>query len=106
MDIDTYTQNCKDVCVRTTIDLPDDLYRALKARAALSGTTMRDLIRRLIEHGLRQPGPASAATSERREPPPVIIPPRGVPIPSLSRADLLRLEEEEDEAKHARSARR
>jgi hypothetical protein len=40
--------------MRTTVDLPDDLYRALKARAALSGTTMRELIRRLIEQGLRR----------------------------------------------------
>jgi hypothetical protein len=36
----------------------------------------------------------------------VIVLPRGVPIPAIPRADLLRLEEEEDEAKHARSARR
>lgn len=91
--------------MRTTIDLPVELYRALKARAALSGVTMRDLVRRLIEQGLRQPAASGEATG-RREPPPVIIPKRGVPIPALRRSDLRRLEEEEDEAKHARSARR
>jgi plasmid stability protein len=92
--------------MRTTIDLPEDLYRALKARAALSGVTMRDLIRRLVENGLRQPGSPAASTRGRREPPPVIIPPRKTPIPALTRSKLLRLEEEEDEAKHARSAGR
>jgi len=91
--------------VRTTIDLPDDLYRSLKARAALSGTTLRKLIQRLIEQGLRETRGHPPATG-RREPPPVIIPRRGVPIPAVARAKTRRLEEEEDEAKHARSARR
>ena len=92
--------------MRTTVDIPDELYRALKARAALSGVTMRDLIRRLVEQGLRQPGMPADPARGRREPPPVIVPPRGVPIPAVTRAELLRLEEEEDEAKHARSAGR
>lgn len=90
--------------MRTTIDLPDDLYRTLKARAALNGMSLRELVQRLIEQGLKFPAPARRPESGRREPPPVIIPPRGVPIPALSQAELARLEEEEDEAKHARSA--
>jgi hypothetical protein len=89
--------------MRTTIDLPENLYRSLKARAALSGLSLRELIRRLIEQGLRSPGPGPGARG-LREPPPVIIPARGVPIPALSQAERLRLEEAEDEAKHARSA--
>lgn len=92
--------------MRTTIDLPDDLYRALKARAALSGVTLRELVRRLIDQGLRQPAGGQPAGRSRREPPPVIVPPRGVPIPAVSRAELARLEEQDDEARHARSARR
>jgi hypothetical protein len=91
---------------RTTFDLPDHLYRSLKARAALNGVTMRDLVRRFIEQGLRQPLGAIQARPEHREPPPVIIPPRSVPIPAIPRARLRRLEEEEDELKHARSPRR
>ena len=87
--------------MRTTIDLPEDLHRALKARAALSGVTMRDLVLRLVEQGLRQPVGTNAAPVGRREPPPVIILPRGVPIPALHHTNLLRVEEEEDEAKHA-----
>ena len=63
---------------------------------------MRDLIRRLVEHGLRQPGMPAGSARGRREPPPVIIAPRNVAIPAIPRAELLRLEEEEDEAKHAR----
>lgn len=91
--------------MRTTVDLPDDLYRALKARAALSGVTVRELVRRYLEQGLRQPSTSERAGG-RRQPPPVIVPPRGVPIPALSREATRRLEEREDEARHARSARR
>jgi hypothetical protein len=87
--------------MRTTIDLPDDLFGTLKTRASLRGMTLRELIQELIEHGLRQPpapepGPGKA-------PPPVIIEPRGVPI-ALSAEDLRRMEEEEDLARIGRSA--
>src|SRR5204862_6920792 len=41
----------KYVNMRTTIELPDGLYRTLKARAGLSGTTVREVIHRLIEKG-------------------------------------------------------
>lgn len=92
--------------MRTTVDLPDELYRALKARAALNGVTVRDLVRRYVEQGLKQPSGRADTSPGRRQPPPVIIPPQGVSIPALPRAELRRLEEEEDEAKHARSAGR
>ncbi len=85
--------------MRTTIDLPDDLYRTLKVRAGLRGITLRQLVRRLIEQGLRSPG-TEEVFAGRRSPPPVIIPRRGAPIPAVSRAELTRMEEE-DEAKHA-----
>ena len=92
--------------MRTTIDLPDDLYRALKVRAALTGVTLRQLAGQLLEQGLRQPGGGQEPAPRHREPPPVILPARGVPIPALPRAELRRLDEEEDEARHARPARR
>ncbi len=85
--------------MRTTIDIPDDLYRALKARAGLNGLKLRDLIQRLIEQGLRST--SVEPVGKRLGPPPVIIPPCGVPIPAVSRAELARMEEEEDEAKYA-----
>jgi hypothetical protein len=93
----------QNASMRTTVDLPDDLYRTLKARAGLTGVTLRQLVQRLIEQGLRSSSNDEVSVS-RHGPPPVIIPPRGVPIPAISRAELTRIEEEEDEAKHARSA--
>jgi len=85
--------------MRTTIELPEDLYRTLKARAGLNGITLRLLIQQLIELGLRTP--RTESSSGRRMPPPVIIAPRGMTIPALSRQEIRQIEEEEDEAEHA-----
>lgn len=40
--------------MRTTLDLPDALFRRLKARAALEGHSMKDLIERYVLAGLLQ----------------------------------------------------
>jgi len=89
--------------MRTTLDIPDELYRSLKARAALAGTPLRDIVARLIDLGLRADHSA-AAPKPRRELPPVAIPRSGVVIPALSREEMARAEEAEDEARLARSA--
>ena len=84
--------------MRTTIDLPDDLYRTLKARAALRGITLRELVRSLVEQGLRQPtgdGPRLGRPG-RADPPPVIVPRTGKAIRALSATELRRIEEDED----------
>lgn len=88
------------VPMRTTIDLPDELYRSLKARAALSGTTLRVLIVDLVERGLRSPDRASTQAT-RWGPPPVVVPPRGRPIEAVPSARLREIEEEEDAARVA-----
>lgn len=88
--------------MRTTLDLPDDLYRILKARAALVGMPLRRLVESLIRHSLREPLDRASGPN-KRQPPTVIVPPSGRRIPAPSRARLRRLEEE-DEAKRARSA--
>ncbi len=41
--------------MRTTLDLPDDLMRHLKARAALEGRSLRDLVLELVTRGLQAP---------------------------------------------------
>ena len=94
----------KNADMRTTIDIPDELYRSLKARAALNGRPVREVVTQLIVRGLRAAPLAEPARDRRREPPPIAIPPGGVPVPALSHAEKARAEEIEDEAKHARSA--
>lgn len=87
--------------MRTTIDLPDELYRTLKARAAVRGVTLRELIQGLIEQALSTAAPA--VDPRQRQDPPVIIPSTGRPLPDLSPEALHRLEEEEDLERYARS---
>jgi hypothetical protein len=88
--------------MRVTINLPEDLYRSLKARARVNGLTLPQLVRQLIEQGLPSPAGVTPPAS-RHAPPPVIIPCRGVPIPALSREELMRMEED-DEAERAEPA--
>lgn len=96
--------------MRTTIDLPDDLLRQAKSRAALDGLKLKDLIARYVARGLagaEQPPVSDTATGRQRSPLPMI--PRastGKPIPALSNAELAQIELEEDLAKHVRSAGR
>jgi hypothetical protein len=37
--------------MRTTLDLPDEMFRQLKAEAALRGAKLKDLIAQFIEKG-------------------------------------------------------
>lgn len=104
MHFDISAQKHKYAKMRTTIEIPDELYRSLKARAALSGMPMRAVVAQLIDQGLRSVTSGAPRSGPRRPPPPVAIAPRGVPIPALTREEMRHAEESEDEAKLARSA--
>ena len=89
--------------MQITIDLPDDLLRRVTARAAREGLTLTELIARLVESGLQQAAPPPAAAVPRprwlgRGDSPVVIPPRGRRIPSLSNAEIEALFQAEDAA--------
>ena len=45
--------------MRTTVDIPDELYRELKSRAALEGTSVKQLIVRGVSIALEPAKPAS-----------------------------------------------
>lgn len=86
--------------MRTTIDLPDDLFRQAKAQAALDGTSLKDLMTRFVEQGLRKmSGTRSSRT--RRSPIPVARAATGRPIPAMSNSELYRLLDEEDAERNA-----
>jgi len=44
--------------VRTTLDLPDALYRRLKLQAAKEGKTLKELVIRYLEEGLSRKAPS------------------------------------------------
>lgn len=85
--------------MRTTLDLPDELFRQVKAKAAIEGAKLKDLLTRYVENGLRQP----AAQSRRRSKLPVIKRTGKKVIPNLTAERQAKLEEEEDVAKLSRS---
>jgi hypothetical protein len=80
--------------MRTTLDLPDPLFREVKARAAQSGLKLKELLTRYIEAGLRaRPLPAPQL---KRAPLPTFKEPTGVAAQSLSNAQLQELLAKED----------
>jgi len=79
--------------MRTTLDLPDDLMRHLKSRAALEGSSLRDLVLRLVERGMQAPVPQ--ATQPTPGLPTIRLGrPLALPASSLSHADLSALADE------------
>jgi len=59
--------------MRTTIDLPEDLFREAKTRAVQQGTTLKQLITQWVRLGLRGQPAGGRSPSKRRNPPPVAI---------------------------------
>jgi hypothetical protein len=86
--------------MRTTLDLPDELFRQVKAKAALEGTKLKDLLTRFVRSGLREPAQRSQS---RRSTLPVIKGRGKKAIPNLTSQRQAHLEEEEDIAKLRRS---
>jgi len=64
--------------MRTTLDLPDSLYRELKSRAALEGRSVKDVVRGLLQRALSEPIASGLAPGVRSQPPRVSA---GAPLP-------------------------
>ena len=52
--------------MRTTIDLPDHLFRRTKALAAVRGSSMKELVVRAVEREVNVEGSAAAGSPPRR----------------------------------------
>jgi len=86
--------------MRTTIALPDDLFRKAKARAALDGISFKDLVTRYLGQGLSQGAPLTAEEARRRRSElPHARQARGKPLPALSNEDLHRILDDEEAAR-------
>jgi hypothetical protein len=87
--------------MRTTLDIPDDTFRQLKAQAALNGMKLKELVTQLIQRGLTSgvtaPKPARAPSS----PPIAIQRVQGTPLtPALSNAQLYAILNDQDLAQY------
>lgn len=84
--------------MRTTIDLPDELYREAKTRAVQEGMTLKSLMIQFVRSGLRSPVNSAGGSPARRSRPPVAIqkisgyPPK----PALTNRQLHALLEEQE----------
>ena len=65
--------------MRTTLDLPDPLFRSLKARAAVDGKSLKDLFVEFAQQGLARREPVLQAP---RSPFPSLVASGGKPAPS------------------------
>ena len=80
--------------MRTTLDLPDPLFREVKVRAAQSGLKLKELLTSYIEAGLRaRPVPPNQL---KREPLPTLRAPTGGAARCLSNAELQELMDKDD----------
>ena len=59
--------------MRTTIDLPEELFREAKTRAVQQGKTLKELVAECIRSGLQRPSVGTQGKPVHREPPPVAI---------------------------------
>lgn len=83
--------------MRTTIDLPDELLRQVKAKAALDGLKLKDLITRYVEQGLREAPPPAPRRRQRSELP-VARAATGRTLPALTNVEIQRILDEEEAA--------
>ncbi len=85
--------------MRTTIELPDGLYREAKTRAVQQGVTLKELVVGLIQTGLRgAPAAEASPPAMRRAAPPIAIRrvPGQPPVQPLSNRQLSALLEKEE----------
>jgi hypothetical protein len=80
--------------VRTTLDLPDPVFRDLKTKAAREGVTLKDLVTSFVKEGLY--GKQEATPKPVRSPLPEPLPSRGGPPLSLTNAEIEELLLQED----------
>ena len=83
--------------MRTTLDLPDETFRQLKAQAALSGMKLKELVAQFIDRGLTSGSNQPVPLCER-PPLPVAIrrDPNAPHTPALTNAQLSAILDEED----------
>ncbi len=98
--------------MRTTLDLPDETFRQLKAQAALSGLKLKELVTQLIQRGLasvtapvpeQQPNKLPVAIERfATYPIPIAREADGTVTPYLTNAQLYAILDEEDMAQYQR----
>lgn len=74
--------------MRTTLDLPDSLFRELKAQSAMRGLKLKEFVAELLQSGLATQSSAPRPESRPRSPLPVIRKATGVRHSALSNREI------------------
>jgi len=89
--------------MRTTLDLPDPLFREVKTRAVQQGVTLKDLLARYIQAGMDAPASTAPPLDPRAQTPlPYFRKTVGPVIPARTNAELYAILDEEDIANYHR----
>jgi hypothetical protein len=91
--------------MRTTLDLPDPLFREVKARAASEGMKLKELLAQYVEAGLRgdSAAPKTPGQERRGRLPVAIRRNTNIPlVPALTNRDINALLDEADEEGYLR----
>jgi hypothetical protein len=91
--------------MKTTLEIPDPLFRRVKARAAIEGLKLKDLVSSALHSYLTKP--KAAAKGEARACPFPLVRGKGGPLmKQMNNETIARFEEEEDIERHRRSVGR
>lgn len=82
--------------MRTTIDIPDELFRRAKARAALDGISLKELMTRYVREGLTRNADGAEGEARPRSALPIARPATGRPLTVQTGADLHRILDDEE----------
>ena len=88
--------------MKTTLEIPDPLFRQVKARAAMEGVKLKDLVASALSAYLTKPG-ADAEGQAKPCPFPLVRGKGGPLLKQTSNQTIARLEEEDDTKRHRRS---
>jgi hypothetical protein len=90
--------------MKTTLEIPDALYREIKIRAARDGVKIKDLVTQTLSAGLKQPAPKSPA--KKKSVFPIFHGPGGPLLQQKELRSLSFLDEQDDLERYQRSLRR
>lgn len=88
--------------MRTTLDLPDTLFREVKTRAVQQGVTLKDLLAQYIQAGMDAPATAAPPAPRPPIPLPYFRKTDGPVTPPHTNAELYAILEEEEIANNRR----
>ena len=91
--------------MKTTLEIPDPLFKRVKARAAMDGLKLKDLVTSALSAYLTK-RKTSAAAEVKRCPFPLVRGKGGPLMKQMSNETIAKLEEEEDIERHRRSVGR